>query len=218
MGWSDAAIIFATLFGPVFAIQVQKFIERRGAKRGKQEQIFFTLMATRAVPTSPGHVEALNAIPIMFYDRNVRRTSKEGRALEKINSGWRRLLHHFNDRANYADDQGREWERDRIANEVRLLKDMGDYLGFNFEELELENQHYFPVGQGSLIEDQEVIRRGLATVLSGKSGFPVFITGAAAPPPQTAPTESAPVPATAPANDAPVPNVDGADSGNRPAA
>jgi len=184
MGWSikfaDIAIIFATFAGPVFAVQLQKWIERRGAKRGKQEQIFFNLMATRAVPTSPGHVEALNAIPIVFYERGVRRESSEGLALETINAHWRRLLHHFNSGQNeHTEEQGRQWERDRRGYEVALLKDMGDYLGYSFQELDIEHHHYFPVDQGLLLDDQQIIRRGMATILSGKAGFPIYVTGVA---------------------------------------
>lgn len=220
MRFADFAIIFATLMGPVFAVQVQKWVERRGAKKGAQEKIFYTLMATRGVPTSPGHVEALNAIPIVFYERGVARTSKDGIALESINQHWRRLLHHFNvDQANFTQEQGRQWERERRAYEVVLLKDMGDYLGFNFPELDIENQHYFPVGQGNLLDEQEIIRKGLATVLSGRAGFPIYVTGIAQQP-QANQANPAPAEPAQPANDAPAQPARPAapEGGNQPAA
>jgi len=201
MDWTikvtDLAIIFATLFGPIFAVKAQKAVERNRAKKDAQEKCFFILMATRALHMSPGHVEALNSIPILFYDRGVSRESQEGKALEAINRHWDALLHHFNqDQTGFSPEQGRTWEKERKAFEVALLKSMGDYLGFNFAELDIDNKHYFPVGHHDMLMDNEVIRRGMATILSGKAGFPIYVTGVANPAPaQANPTPANDVPA-----------------------
>jgi hypothetical protein len=63
----EIAIMFATVMGPILAVQAQKIIERHREKRHRQIWIFRTLMATRAAALSAGHVEALNAVPIEFY-------------------------------------------------------------------------------------------------------------------------------------------------------
>ena len=63
---SDLALIAATFLGPVFAIQVQKFLEKRQGDRARRDRIFKTLMSTRTAVLSLAHVEALNMINIEF--------------------------------------------------------------------------------------------------------------------------------------------------------
>ena len=59
LGWNitlttvDFAIIFATLLGPVLAVQAQKLLERQRDIKGWRLAIFRTLMATRAAMLSP---------------------------------------------------------------------------------------------------------------------------------------------------------------------
>jgi hypothetical protein len=63
----DVAIVIATLMGPLFAVQVQVWLERRRVKEGRRQQVFYALMRTRASTLAPEHVHALNAVPIEFY-------------------------------------------------------------------------------------------------------------------------------------------------------
>ena len=65
---SDWLVILAIIIAPILAVQVQKIIESRRSKRERKLQVFKALMATRATPLSPIHVEALNMIDIEFYD------------------------------------------------------------------------------------------------------------------------------------------------------
>jgi len=67
MTMSDWAIVFATLVGPVLAVQAQAFLERRRGLRARRTQLFYTLMRTRASGFVPDHVNAINAIPIEFH-------------------------------------------------------------------------------------------------------------------------------------------------------
>jgi len=56
---ADALIILATLFGPIAAVQAQKWIERAREKRASKVNIFNTLMATRGIRiASMDHVKA----------------------------------------------------------------------------------------------------------------------------------------------------------------
>ena len=64
---TDVAIVFATIVGPVLAVQAQKWLERSRAIRDRRMRIFRVLMSTRAARLSANHVEALNAISIEFY-------------------------------------------------------------------------------------------------------------------------------------------------------
>ena len=41
------AVVFATLFGPIFAVQAQQIVARRGERRQRQLALFRSLMNTR---------------------------------------------------------------------------------------------------------------------------------------------------------------------------
>jgi hypothetical protein len=78
---ADAAIVFATIAGPVLAVQAQKWLEKSRAINDRRNQIFRVLMATRAAMLSPGFVEALNAVPVEFYGTRGK--------LKQINEKWK---------------------------------------------------------------------------------------------------------------------------------
>ena len=61
------AIVFATLLGPILAVQVQKVIERIKERHSRKTWVFQTLMATRGQRVAPNHVQALNMIDLAFY-------------------------------------------------------------------------------------------------------------------------------------------------------
>ena len=65
-GFNGFALISATLAGPIFAVQVQKLIERTRAGHDRREHLFKTLTATRAKQLAPRHIDALNMIVIEF--------------------------------------------------------------------------------------------------------------------------------------------------------
>src|SRR5690349_2982051 len=85
---SDLAVIFATLVGPILAVQAQKWLERRREIDDRRMAIFRTLMATRATRLAPSHVEALNAAPIDFYGNS--------KPLREIVQSWRLYMEHLN--------------------------------------------------------------------------------------------------------------------------
>ncbi|TAL98226.1 MAG: hypothetical protein EPN73_03215 [Paraburkholderia sp.] len=163
---TDLAIVFATFFGPVFAVRAQRKVDDLKAKRGLQERAFHILMANRATWLAPVRVEALNSIPIAFYG--------DKGPLKKINEAWRELLHHF-DTASSEEwkDRVKEWESRRLELDIALLRLVGEHLGFEFPALDVKTQHYFPVSLGDRVSDEEAIRRGMARVLSGKMPLPV---------------------------------------------
>src|SRR2546422_225122 len=62
-GWLT---ILAIILGPIVALALQRYSERRREKQQRQLTIFKELMATRAAKVSQRHVDALNAIEIEF--------------------------------------------------------------------------------------------------------------------------------------------------------
>ncbi|MCK7139068.1 hypothetical protein L8O39_14950 [Enterobacter kobei] len=64
-----ASPVFATLFSPLIAVRVQKYLEKKSEKQTIKVKIFSQLMATRAISSRllPEHVQALNMIDLAFY-------------------------------------------------------------------------------------------------------------------------------------------------------
>ena len=92
----DWAIVFATLFGPIFAVQVQKRIEILRERRQRKLLVFATLMTTRGARVSPDHVRALNMIDTVFDGGTlfgIRRVKKSDKA---VLDAWHQYLDHLN--------------------------------------------------------------------------------------------------------------------------
>ena len=155
---TDIAIIFAAVAGPILAVQAQKWLERRGASEARQSVIFRTLMATRASSLSLAHVEALNAVPIEFYRRNA------------VVAAWKQYLDHMGNDTTTAN-----WNGTRITLLVEMLHAMAMGLGYSFNKVEIKNEVYSPRRHGDIETDQDIIRRGLARLLSGQVALPMDV-------------------------------------------
>ncbi len=162
---TDIAIVLATIVGPIAAIQIQKWLERRGEANARRLQIFRVLMATRAVTLSPGHVEALNAIPIEFYGPTIPK-------LKSITDDWRTYQDHL-DRKDLTPELWAEKRRELLTN---LLFNMSQYLGYKFSRSEIERV-YYPTGHGEMEIEQSVIRKGMAKLFTGEFSLPMEVTG-----------------------------------------
>jgi hypothetical protein len=159
---TDVAIVFATILGPILAVQAQKYLERNREVKQRRAWIFRTLMATRATSLSPTHVEALNAVPIEFCG------SESG--LKIIIDRWKLYLDHLG-----KDPMAQDWLNRRSDLMVDLLHGMATYLGYEFNKVEISNEVYSPKGHAAIETDQEIIRRGLAKLLSGELALPMDV-------------------------------------------
>ena len=163
MDTKDFIIVFATLVAPLFAVQVTQFLDRRRQQREEQLRVFKTLMATRAANLDPRHVEALNMIDVVFHSN-----SKNEIEIRRL---WKQYLDHLGDKA-YSRES---WGSRRVELLVDLLHAMANFLGFDFDKTHIKNQSYYPEGSGNLEDEQGVIRRSLAEVLSGKRALPMEV-------------------------------------------
>ncbi|MEX3639660.1 DUF6680 family protein [Paraburkholderia sp. BR14320] len=158
---SDYVIACATLLGPIFAVQVQKFLDRRGERTRRQIEVYRALMASRMTLNSPQHVNALNAVPLEFH----------GNA--KVVDAWRDLLMHLNTPHTNLD----AWAQQRIKLFVELLKQMGRSLHYGFRDVEIQDHVYYPQWQAALMNDQEMLRKALVDLITGKASLPMNVTG-----------------------------------------
>lgn len=136
MKFSDVAIIIAACLGPVFAIQIQKFLDRRRESRRRQEKIFQTLIETRSAATSPLHISTINAIPIEFYGK--------AKNMEAVTNSWRIYHEHFNHRP----DSIQNWEDTRKDLYFNLLISMAIYLNYPSDKIQTHRQiHHWEAQQ-----------------------------------------------------------------------
>jgi hypothetical protein len=138
---ADWLVIVAIILAPILAVQVQKYIEAKKEKRARKIHNFRTLMATRATPLSPLHVEALNLIDIEFVDN------------PNVINAWKLLLDNFQ---NYPQDQKAadfqtklttcaERSSDLLAD---LLFEMSKTRGYKYDKVVLKRGCYIPKGHG----------------------------------------------------------------------
>ncbi|WP_375381509.1 DUF6680 family protein [uncultured Sphingomonas sp.] len=160
---SDAAVVAATLVGPILAVQAQKWLERGRAVRERRVAIFRALMATRAARLSPAHVEAINAVPVEFYGRSVK--------LKTIVDDWHTYLGVLANRELAGEIVFVERQRAFLD----MLHKMSTYLGYNFNRTELEKDVYYPEGHKIIEDDNDTIRRGFASLLKGELALPMAI-------------------------------------------
>jgi hypothetical protein len=147
----DWAIVFATVMGPILAVQIQKLLDRRSERNRRQVEVFRALMASRMAPNSDQHVNALNAVPLEFHGQT------------EIIDAWRDLLLHLN---TFNPNQI-EWNQRRVSMFVELLKKMAKPLHYDFRDAELHEQVYYPQWQVTLSNDQELVRKGLVELFAG---------------------------------------------------
>src|SRR6185295_14020788 len=77
----DFLTIAAILLGPIIAIRITTYLERRRESYNRKERAFRTLMATRATRLSGDHVQALNMIDIEFYEKKKWKKNSKNKAV-----------------------------------------------------------------------------------------------------------------------------------------
>ena len=122
------AIVAATGLGPIFAVGITLWREAVTEKYRRRFSVFRTLMATRKVPISPEHVNAVNLVEVDFY---------KCRAVE---AAWLAYKDHLNtgpDDAPFNDDERRQIDivfallEERYKGELQLIvlrTDEGNYV------------------------------------------------------------------------------------------
>jgi hypothetical protein len=165
--WLGAAIVFATLFGPILAVLVTRSIDKRGQRRARQMEVFRALMRSRRSALSPEYVTGLNTIEVEFA------------GVKPIENAQRELFRHLS-----LYPQPSDW-LDRLRRlQTRLLFAMAKYLGYEMEQLDVLEGGYLPQAWGNAEEEQTALRRALLQLLAGTQRLRVEL----APPSPTTPS------------------------------
>lgn len=173
------ATILATLFSPVIAIQVQKFIERHSQKKLLKINVFTQLMATRSQSArlSNEHVRALNMIDIAFYGKIKKGQTKTTKTEKKVLLSWKAYFSHLSTTYPDNDAGGILWNQTSNNLFLDLLSSIAEDIGYDFDRIQLQNAIYSPIAHGEIENEQAKIRKGLASVFTGESSLKMEITG-----------------------------------------
>jgi hypothetical protein len=155
------AVVFATLLGPILAVQAQSFIERRRAGNNRRTNIFHALMRTRATPLSPDAVNALNTVPLEFYRDRV------------IINAYRAFIVHTGIPTDQPTPQA--WGDRRIDLLMDLIQKVAVRVGYKFDVPQLKAEFYAPQLHKTMEEELTQIRQGLAKVLAGHAAIPMDV-------------------------------------------
>lgn len=161
MEFKDIIMTIAVLTGPIAAVQVQKWLEKSRENKMRKLDIFKALMTTRITKVSIEHVQALNMIDIEFIENKY----------EKVIAAWRT----YHDHLSNDDPRSSNWSQRNDDLFIELLYEMGTSLGYKFDKIMLKRTAYSPVAHGNSEFEEQIIRKGLSSIFSGTSSFPVYI-------------------------------------------
>jgi hypothetical protein len=161
--FSDLAIIFATLIGPILAVWAAEWRQAQKAERDRMEWVFRTLMSTRGSKLRQDHVSAINHIEFAF--------PKNGcPAIDDARSLYRKHLRHQD---SLAEDLAVRQAWGNKANDLfaELLYLMALELRIPFTKTEITEESYRPDAHYFNELEWEEIRHLLLQVL--KNGRPI---------------------------------------------
>lgn len=161
---ADWLIAFCTFVAPFAAVHAQWWIEKFRETRQRQLDIFRTLMATRMAILSDRHVEALNAIPIEFYN------------VKAVMDRWEEYMAHLIPSVSVDQNEyvSALWNNKRADLLKQLLAEIGTRLGYPFNQAQIDRV-YLPQLHNWVEEDRLTINRRLAQILTGELALPVVI-------------------------------------------
>ena len=169
------AVIFATLIGPILAVQAQKAVEAIRERRGRKTVLFEQLMATRTARVSPEHVRALNMIDLVFYGQRVFGIQRRATTEQRVLDSWKEYLDHLNNRADDA-NLG-QWVAKGDELFTNLLYSMAEDIGLRFDRVQLKRGAYSPIAHGQLEEEQNELRQATLSLVTGKHALKMNVVG-----------------------------------------
>ena len=156
----------AIAFGPLFAVLITFYLQRKNDLRQRRLFVFRSLMTTRKTPLSPERVQALNLVEVEF--------SGEKGVMAKFT----KLLETYNDQVRWKSEKVEI--REAVVQEVddrtaELLREIGCVLGYNLENLSLLRGGYYPEAFSILEQQQQEIREFFVGLKQGTKYLPTAV-------------------------------------------
>ena len=133
MRWMDALTIVAIIVGPIAAVLITRFLDRRNERKRRQNEILTSLMRTRATRLSAEHVGALNIIQLEFHGK------------EPIITAYQNYIEHLSVPLPPVDEQDHFLEQ-REGLFLILITEIAKHLHYTFDKRDLDTLSYSPKG------------------------------------------------------------------------
>jgi len=170
----DWITIFAVILGPILAVQAQKIIEALREKKNRRLSLFKKLMSTRGERLNREHVQALNMIDIEFYGRKISGSKFQTKSEKAVTNAWKNYNDHLNSRSKYESLE--MWLKDGDGLFIKLLYEMSQSLGYDYDEVQLKRDCYRPEAHANVESAQLDVLEGLAKVLKHERSLPMAVT------------------------------------------
>lgn len=167
------AIIFATLTGPILAVQAQKAIEALRERRHRKTYVFEQLMATRRARLSPEHVRALNMIDLVFYGPRLMGIKRRSSAEQHVLDCWKEYLDHLNNRDE--NEPVAQWAAKGDELFTNILHAISTDIGYSFDRVQLKRGAYSPNAHVEIEEEQNELRKALLSLVTGNHALKMSV-------------------------------------------
>ena len=160
----EGLTIFALIAGPVSAVLITRYFDRKREINRRKWEVFRNLMCYRKQQLSQGFVSSLNLLEVEFHDD------------KDVLTAWELLYNHLNTEEPDNDNRKRIFydERERLL--ATLLQKVAQSLGIKLNSLDMLQSGYSPQGWEWNEAEQLSLRKKLSEVLEGSKPFPVSIS------------------------------------------
>lgn len=160
---TNGLIILAIIVGPIAAVQIDRYLERKKEKQNSRLIIFRALMATRKSILSVDHVRALNLIDVEFYGE------------KDVVDAWKEYLDQLCVPRGTEPEGSSAWRNKCDDLLVELLFKMAKCLDFVFDKTHIRRNAYIPMGHEEVEIELRNIRKEFLKLLSGEKSLPVDV-------------------------------------------
>lgn len=161
----QALTIVAILTGPIAALWIQRWLDKKREIRKRRSELFRTIWATRTYPQrlQYRHVEALNMVGIDFAGDS------------SVIEAWEEYLDRLNSPVPDDEIQKTQFFSERDVKFHNLIFAISQSVGYKFTRLEVEKQHYAPIAHGNWAEQETVLRNGLTGLFKNETALPIRV-------------------------------------------
>ncbi|HET7409031.1 MAG TPA: DUF6680 family protein, partial [Paracoccaceae bacterium] len=161
-------MVAAIVIGPVAAVLLTIWIERKRLGHERRMNVFRDLMRTRKRILDPAHVSAINLVEIEFFWQ------------KDVISSFTNLMHIINEGVGHrngesGDDYWKRFTEEYARRLTEMLDEMGRTLGYGYKQLEILKGGYNPSMYVDAEERQHKTLRLFADIYDGRRSLPIAV-------------------------------------------